>query len=129
MPSTRRCETGLPQSRPPITASAQWSAPIPTPSWCASSSASSEMRHEPSASKSLAMTPISSLPVSAVGQMHAGTFAGFADTSSAELVGVEAAGGAALGHGVPGIVHGMYSQFLQDEAGQILRGVLDLCRP
>jgi tryptophan synthase beta chain len=53
------------------------------------------------------------------GSNAAGTFAGFAATG-AELVGVEAAGGAALGRGVPGIVHGMRSQFLQDEAGQIL---------
>ena len=53
------------------------------------------------------------------GSNAAGTFAGFADTD-AELVGVEAAGGAAIGHGLPGIVHGMRSQFLQDEEGQIL---------
>ena len=53
------------------------------------------------------------------GSNAAGTFAGFSLTT-AELVGVEAAGGAALGRGVPGIVHGMRSRFLQDEAGQIL---------
>ncbi|HVB05867.1 MAG TPA: tryptophan synthase subunit beta [Acidimicrobiales bacterium] len=53
------------------------------------------------------------------GSNAAGTFAGFADTA-AELVGVEAAGGAAIGHGLPGIVHGMRSRFLQDEEGQIL---------
>jgi tryptophan synthase beta chain len=53
------------------------------------------------------------------GSNAAGTFAGFVHTSAA-LVGVEAAGGAAIGHGVPGIVHGMESKFLQDEAGQIL---------
>jgi tryptophan synthase beta chain len=53
------------------------------------------------------------------GSNAAGTFAGFVDTR-AELVGVEAAGGAALGNGLPGVVHGMRSQFLQDEAGQIL---------
>src|SRR5271157_2819260 len=39
------------------------------------------------------------------GSNAAGTFAGFVDTS-ARLVGVEAAGGAAMGHGVPGVVHG-----------------------
>jgi len=32
---------------------------------------------------------------------------------------VEAAGGAAIGHGVPGVVHGMKSYLLQDEAGQV----------
>jgi tryptophan synthase beta chain len=35
-------------------------------------------------------------------------------------VGVEAAGGAAMSKGVPGVVHGMRSRFLQDEDGQIL---------
>jgi tryptophan synthase beta chain len=53
------------------------------------------------------------------GSNAAGTFAGFVGTSS-RLVGVEAAGGAAMGNGVPGVVHGMRSRFLQDEAGQIL---------
>jgi tryptophan synthase beta chain len=52
------------------------------------------------------------------GSNAAGTFAGFHGTS-AELIGVEAEGGAAISHGTPGIVHGMRSQFLQDEAGQI----------
>ncbi|MGD0943481.1 MAG: tryptophan synthase subunit beta [Acidimicrobiales bacterium] len=53
------------------------------------------------------------------GSNAAGTFAGFVDTS-ARLVGVEAAGGAALSNGVQGVVHGMRSRFLQDEEGQIL---------
>ena len=53
------------------------------------------------------------------GSNAAGTYAGFADTT-ARLVGVEAAGGAAIGHGVPGVVHGMKSYLLQDEAGQVL---------
>jgi tryptophan synthase beta chain len=53
------------------------------------------------------------------GSNAAGTFAGFVDTS-ARLVGVEAAGGAALSNGIPGVVHGMRSRFLQDEDGQIL---------
>src|SRR5581483_12064807 len=53
------------------------------------------------------------------GSNAAGTFAGFVDTA-ARLVGVEAAGGAAVGHGVPGILHGMRSYILQDEWGQIL---------
>jgi len=52
------------------------------------------------------------------GSNAAGTFAGFVDTK-AELVGVEAAGGAAVSHGVPGVVHGMLSYLLQDEVGQI----------
>ena len=53
------------------------------------------------------------------GSNAAGTFAGFVD-SGARLIGVEAAGGAAMGHGIPGVVHGMRSKFIQDEAGQIL---------
>jgi tryptophan synthase beta chain len=56
-----------------------------------------------------------------------GTFAGFVDTN-ARLVGVEAGGlglesghhGAAVQRGVPGVVHGMRSLFLQDEYGQVL---------
>jgi tryptophan synthase beta chain len=52
------------------------------------------------------------------GSNAAGTFAGFVDTT-AELVGVEAAGGAAIGRGIPGVVHGMHSYLLQDEVGQI----------
>ena len=47
-----------------------------------------------------------------------GIFAGFAD-SRAELVGVEPAGGAAVGRGVPGVVHGMKSYLMQDEFGQV----------
>jgi tryptophan synthase beta chain len=52
------------------------------------------------------------------GSNAAGTFAGFVDTP-ARLVGVEAAGGAAITNGIPGVLHGMYSRLLQDEAGQI----------
>ena len=53
------------------------------------------------------------------GSNAAGTFAGFVSTA-ARLVGVEAAGGSAVGHGVPGVMHGMHSYLLQDEFGQIL---------
>jgi tryptophan synthase beta chain len=53
------------------------------------------------------------------GSTAAGTFAGFVGTN-AQLVGVEAAGGSAVGRGVPGVLHGMRSLLLQDEAGQIL---------
>jgi tryptophan synthase beta chain len=52
------------------------------------------------------------------GSNAAGTFAGFAETD-ARLVGVEASGGSAMGHGAPGVLHGMKSYLLQDEAGQI----------
>ncbi len=46
-------------------------------------------------------------------------FSGFVDTT-AELVGVEPAGGAAIGRGVVGVVHGSMSYLMQDEAGQVL---------
>jgi tryptophan synthase beta chain len=56
-----------------------------------------------------------------------GTFAGFVDLPGVRLVGVEAGGlgpetgrhGASVNRGVPGILHGARSLFLQDEDGQI----------
>ena len=53
------------------------------------------------------------------GSNAVGIFSGFADTR-AELVGVEPAGGAAIGRGVPGVVHGSKSFLLQDEYGQVV---------
>jgi tryptophan synthase beta chain len=47
-----------------------------------------------------------------------GIFSGFVDTT-ARLIGVEPAGGAAVGRGVPGVVHGMKSYLMQDEDGQV----------
>ena len=47
-----------------------------------------------------------------------GIFSGFVDTD-ARLIGVEPAGGAAVGRGVPGVVHGMRSYLMQDEYGQV----------
>ena len=47
-----------------------------------------------------------------------GIFSGFVDTD-ARLVGVEPAGGAAVGRGQPGVVHGMRSYLMQDEYGQV----------
>jgi tryptophan synthase beta chain len=56
-----------------------------------------------------------------------GTFAGFVDLPQVRLVGVEAGGlgpetgkhGASVNRGVPGVLHGSRSLFLQDEEGQI----------
>lgn len=48
-----------------------------------------------------------------------GIFSGFID-SEARLIGVEPAGGAAIGDGIPGVVHGMSSYLKQDEFGQVL---------
>ncbi|MCY3577925.1 MAG: tryptophan synthase subunit beta [bacterium] len=48
-----------------------------------------------------------------------GIFSGFVDGDAA-LVGVEPAGGAAIGRGVPGVVHGSKSFLIQDEHGQVL---------
>lgn len=53
------------------------------------------------------------------GSNAAGIFSGFADLKS-RLVGVEPRGGAAQGRGQPGVVHGMLSNLLQDEGGQVL---------
>src|SRR4029079_11530492 len=49
-----------------------------------------------------------------------GIFSGFAELPDVELVRVEPARGAAIGHGVPGVVHGSLSYLLQDEWGQVL---------
>ena len=54
------------------------------------------------------------------GSNAAGIFSGFAEDHDVELIGVEPAGGSAVGHGVPGIVHGMKSYLMQDEFGQVL---------
>ena len=54
------------------------------------------------------------------GSNAAGIFAGFADATESELVAVEASGGAAVSTGLPGVLHGMRSALIQDEAGQIM---------
>jgi tryptophan synthase beta chain len=48
-----------------------------------------------------------------------GIFSAFVDDSDVRLVGVEPAGGAAIGRGAPGVVHGMRSNLMQDEVGQV----------
>ena len=52
------------------------------------------------------------------GSNAAGTFAGFADTG-AQLIGVEAEGGAAIASGRTGVLHGFRSYLVQDDNGQI----------
>ncbi len=47
-----------------------------------------------------------------------GLFSGFVDDRT-RLVGVEPAGGAAVGRAQPGVVHGMRSYLMQDEYGQV----------
>ena len=54
------------------------------------------------------------------GSNAAGIFSGFSELPEVGLVGVEPARGAAIGHGVPGVVHGSLSYLLQDEWGQVL---------
>src|ERR687896_2453059 len=49
-----------------------------------------------------------------------GIFSGFADLPGVALLGAEPAGGAAVGHGIPGVVHGSKSYLLQDEEGQVI---------
>src|SRR5262249_31137217 len=53
------------------------------------------------------------------GANAAGAFPGLRDRRTPPGGG-EAAGGAAMATGIPGILHGMRSRLLQDEAGQIL---------
>ncbi len=48
-----------------------------------------------------------------------GIFSGFVDEPDVRLVGVEPAGGAAVGRGTPGVVHGSRSYLMQDEVGQV----------
>jgi tryptophan synthase beta chain len=48
-----------------------------------------------------------------------GIFSGFVDLPRVDLVGVEPAGGAAIGQGTPGVVHGSRSYLLQSEEGQV----------
>jgi tryptophan synthase beta chain len=52
------------------------------------------------------------------GSNAAGIFAAYVDTP-ARLIGVQPAGGAAIGRGVPGVVHGSKSMLLQDDYGQV----------
>jgi len=52
------------------------------------------------------------------GSNAAGVFAGFANAPT-RLIGIEAAGGSAVGKGSPGVLHGMRSLIMQDEFGQI----------
>ena len=54
------------------------------------------------------------------GSNAVGIFSAFVDLPGVELVGAEPAGGAAVGRGVPGVVHGSRSLLLQDEDGQVL---------
>jgi tryptophan synthase beta chain len=54
------------------------------------------------------------------GSNAAGLFAGFADHDEVRLVGIEPAGGAAIGRGIPAVVHGMKAHFIQDDVGQVL---------
>jgi tryptophan synthase beta chain len=53
------------------------------------------------------------------GSNAAGIFSGFSELPAVDLVGAEPAGGAAVGHGVPGVVHGMVSFLMQDDVGQV----------
>jgi tryptophan synthase beta chain len=53
------------------------------------------------------------------GSNAAGIFSGFSELPATELWGAEPAGGAAVGRGIPGIVHGMKSFLMQDEWGQV----------
>ena len=68
---------------------------------------------------STAAIPTSSSPASAVAATPPAPSPA-SSTAAARLVGVEPEGGAAIGRGVPGVVHGSKSFLLQDEHGQVL---------
>jgi len=73
-------------------------------------------------------TMIGSLPDLVVacvggGSNAMGIFSGFVDEPEVRLVGVEPAGGAAVGRGTPGVVHGSRSFLMQDEVGQVEEAV------
>jgi tryptophan synthase beta chain len=70
------------------------------------------------ASELLAATPDYVVACVGGGSNAAGTFAGFVDTP-AQLIGVEAAGGAAMTDGRVGVLHGFRSMILQDDDGQV----------
>ena len=59
-----------------------------------------------------------SSPASAAAPTPSGCSRG-SSTPTTRLVGAEPAGGAAVGRGVPGVVHGMRSYLMQDEYGQV----------
>ena len=75
-----------------------------------------------------ATCPTSSSPASAAARTRSASSPA-SSTTARRLVGVEPAGGAAVGHGVPGVVHGMRSYLMQDEYGQVLEAAVDLGRP
>ena len=119
---------GRERSRRRTTASARRWVRIRSRGWCASSSASSATKRARSAASCSAATiPTSSSRASAAGRTRSARSPG-SSTPDARLVGVEAGGlgletghhGAAVSRGVPGVVHGMRSLFLQDEYGQVL---------
>ena len=90
-----------------------------TRGWSASSSASSAMRRGHSWPASFrAGTPDYVVACVGGGSNAAGTFAGFVDTP-AQLIGVEADGGASMAYGRVWALHGFRSKVLQDDDGQI----------
>ena len=94
--------------------------PHPSPTWCASSSGWWATRPASSAAPcSAAPIPTWWWPAWVVGPTPRGPSPALS-TPGPRLVGVEAAGGAAITTGIPGVLHGMHSQLLQDENGQIL---------
>jgi tryptophan synthase beta chain len=85
--------------------------------WCASSTASSVTRRASSSPPSSAASRTSSSHASAVGRTRWGSSA--ASSTAAAASSASSRGGAAVGRGVPGVVHGMRSYLMQDEHGQV----------
>ena len=95
--------------------------PHPIRGWSGSSSGSSATRPASSAGHcSTGATPMWWWPAPAGAPTPPGSSPGSPTTPASALVAVEAAGGAAMTTGIPGVLHGMRSALMQDEAGQIL---------
>ena len=86
-----------------------------TRGWCASCTGSSATRPASSAGRSPAAIPTSSWPAWAAARTPSASSPASSTCPTSSWSGVEPAGGAAIGHGVPGVVHGSKSFLLQDE--------------
>ena len=127
-PSTRRCATGSPTSRPPTTCWARPWARTRIPRSSATSSGASVTRPRPSCGPSRDGCRTSRSPASGGGSNAIGLLARFIGEPSVRLAVAEAAGdgmetgrhAAAIAGGTPGILHGSRSLMLQDRDGQVI---------
>jgi tryptophan synthase beta chain len=114
----KRCANGCRVLVTPTTAWGRSWARTPFRGWCGSSQsvigseASRQLRERGVGTPDVVVACVGG------GSNAAGIFSGFANTP-AQLIGVEAAGGSAIGKGSPGVLHGMRSMLMQSDVGQI----------